>query len=38
MGGITDFVHRHARTVLTVGVVIAAVSIAGTIGWITAPI
>jgi len=35
---IFNFIHRNARVALAVGVIAAAVSAAGAIGWITAPI
>ena len=37
-GGVFDFLHRNARIALAVCIIGAAVSAAGTIGWITAPV
>ena len=37
-GGVFVFIHRNARIALAVGIVAAGVSIAGVIGWMTAPI
>ena len=38
MGSIFHFVHRNARIAATVGVVLAAIGVAGVIGWMTAPV
>lgn len=38
MGAILYFVSRNGRIVIALGVVFAAVSAAGAIGWITAPV
>jgi len=38
MVSILDFVHRNARGATAVSVVIFAVSAAGAIGWMTAPV
>lgn len=38
MGSIFYFVHRNARIAAVVGVIFAAVSAAGAIGWMTAPV
>lgn len=38
MANIVYFVHRNARIAAVVGVVFVAVSAAGLIGWVTAPV
>lgn len=38
MVSILDFVHRNARIATALGVVVLAVSTAGAIGWMTAPV
>jgi hypothetical protein len=38
MGSLLYFVHRNARVAMTLGVVVFAVSMAGAIGWMTAPV
>lgn len=38
MASLLYFVSRNGRIAAVVGVVLAAVSIAGAIGWITAPV
>jgi hypothetical protein len=38
MVSILDFVHRNARVATALGVVFFAVSTAGAIGWMTAPV
>ena len=38
MVGILDFVQRNARVATALGVVVFAVSMAGAIGWMTAPV
>jgi len=38
MGSILYFVSRNARIAVALGVVFAAVSAAGAIGWMTAPV
>ncbi|MBB4083048.1 hypothetical protein GGR12_001914 [Brevundimonas lenta] len=37
-GGVFVFIHRNARIALAVCIVAGAVSAAGAIGWITAPV
>ncbi len=38
MGNILDFVTRNGRIATALGVVVFAVSTAGAIGWMTAPV
>jgi len=38
MGSILDFMHRNGRVATALGVVLFAVSTAGAIGWMTAPV
>lgn len=38
MFSVLDFIHRNARIATALSVVVVAVSTAGAIGWMTAPV
>jgi hypothetical protein len=37
-GGVFVYIHRNARVAVVVAIVAAGVSLAGLIGWVTAPV
>ena len=38
MANVLDFIHRNARIATALSMVVVAVSTAGAIGWMTAPV